>query len=240
MGPKNIKAILFLFSTLAVSLSCMGQPPEAWQTIFNGTDLEGWSVNGGKATFDVQEGLLRLQMKRNTEQHTFLQTDKKYKDFILEVDCKRDSSFYYGILFRAQDAPDTAHVRLYGYQVKVDHISSRKWTGGIFDDFGNTWNWLYTLANDVSAQHALKPAGEWDHYRIEAIGHHIKVWINDVPTANMLSWKYRKGYIAFKIHQIYNEPELEKSQVWVKNIQVVTENPRKYARKMDIPTKVVE
>ena len=111
------------------------QPAPEWKKIFNGENLDGWAITGDKGKVSVQNNSIVLNMKANTTEHTFLRTDKTYRDFIFEVDCKRDSSFQYGILFRARNAADTAHVRLNGYQVKIDH-SSRHWTGGIFDDFG--------------------------------------------------------------------------------------------------------
>jgi hypothetical protein len=188
------------------------------QTLFNGTDFSGWQKVGGDAPFEVKESCIELHQKSNTKEHSFLRTEKKYKNFVLEMDCKRDSLFYYGILFRAIDAPDTAHVRLYGYQVKVDHDKTRKWTGAIFDDFGNTWKWLTTLQED---KNALKNAGEWDNYKIEAKGNTLKVWLNGIQTADLMNNKYSEGYIAFKIHYLANKPENEKFSAQIKNIKIV-------------------
>lgn len=233
----------FIPVSFALSLLVSGslaQPDQAWKPIFDGKTFNGWSVIGGEGKVAIEEDALVLHMTANTTEHTFVRTDKQYQDFILEVDCRRDSDFYYGILFRAQPAPDTAHVRLYGYQVKVDYIPTRKWTGGIFDDFGNTWNWMYPLTDDKRAQGAIKNAGEWDHYRIEAIGDHIKVWLNGIPTSNIINSKYGKGHIAFKIHFLGDDPEKEKTAAWIKNVRIVTANPGKYSQSMDIEPKIVE
>jgi hypothetical protein len=184
--------------------------------------LQDWQKVGGDAPFEVKDNCIELHQKANSKEHTFLRTDKKYKDFILELECKRDAQFYYGILFRAVDAPDTAHVRLYGYQVKIDHDKSRKWTGAIFDDFGNTWKWLTTLKDDTTAQNALKNAGEWDKYKIEAFGNTIKVWLNGTQTATLTNDKYSEGYIALKIHFLGNRPENEKYSAQINNIKIFT------------------
>ncbi len=175
-----------------------------------------------------------MHRKANTREHTFLRTNKKYRDFILELECRRDEQFQYGILVRAVPAPDTAHVRLYGYQVKVDHNANRRWTGAIFDDYGNTWRWLSTLSDNPEAQNALKEAGLWDHYRIELIGNHLKVWVNGVAATNLISEKYRKGYIALKIHFLGDNVALEKPTAWVRNIRIITRNPGEYSRPMEI------
>jgi hypothetical protein len=213
---------------------------QSWQPLFNGKNLNGWSKVGDSATFTVEERAIRLQRKANTREHTFLRTDRKCRDFILELECQRDEQFQYGILVRAILAPDTAHVRLYGYQVKVDHNKSRRWTGAIFDDYGNTWQWLSTLSNNPKAQNALKEAGLWDHYRFELIGDTVKVWVNGVAASNFINKKYREGYIALKIHFLGDNIALEKPTARIRNIRIITKNPERFSRPMDIPLLVVE
>ena len=235
----NIKLFLICLTMLSV-YNTDAQQSNKWKHLFNGKNLEGWSVIGGAGKVEVEDGAIVLRQTANTKEHTFVHTKKKYKDFILEVDCRRDPRFFYGILFRAQKAPDTAHVRLYGYQSKVDHKKDRSWTGGIFDDFGNIWNWMYTPDTDERAKKTLKPAGEWDHYRIEAIGNTIKVWLNDIPISHIQNTKYKKGYIAFKIHFLGNNKEQEKQRAWIKNVRIVTSHLSKYAKVMDLPVRIVD
>ena len=68
----------------------------------------------------------------------------------------------------------------------------------------------------------------------------IKVWLNGIPTANIINNKYKKGYIAFKIHFLGDNPEKEKSAAWIKNVRIITSKVKKYSKLMDIPVKVVE
>jgi hypothetical protein len=211
---KKLRPVLILL------LLSHGSICQSWQALFNGRNLDGWSVVGDSATFTVEDGAIRMHRKANTREHTFLRTDKMYRDFIVELECKRDEEFQYGILVRATPAPDMAHVRLYGYQVKVDHNKNRRWTGAIFDDFGNTWQWLSTLTDNPEAQNALKAAGLWDHYRFELVGDRVKVWLNGVLTANVINSQYKEGYIALKIHFLGDNPALEKPTAQVRNIRV--------------------
>jgi hypothetical protein len=189
-----------------------------------------WKTAGDIAPFLFKEHSIEMHQKANTKEHSFLITKKKYTNFILEFEGKRDSSFHYGLLFRADKAPDTAHVRLYGYQVKIDHIKTRGWTGAIFDDFGNTWQWISTNENNPQAQKALKPAGEWDKFRIEAIDAHIVVWLNGIITADILNSKYQKGHIALKIHALGNKKELEAAKAEFRNIRIIDRNFKKYSK----------
>lgn len=215
---KKVTALFLLFSFCQ---NAQAQKPEEWTSLFNGKDLAGWSVVGDSATFTVEEGAIRMHRKANTREHTFLRTNKKYGDFTLELECKQEQQFQYGILVRAIPAPDTANVRLYGYQLKFDQNKNRRWTGAIFDDFGNTWQWLSTLTDNPEAQNALKEAGQWDHYRFELLGDTIKVWVNGVEASNLVNTKYQEGYIALKIHSLGNNPALEKPTAWVRNIRII-------------------
>jgi hypothetical protein len=212
--------------TLSFSFSFSQKP---WKPLFNGKDLSSWEKVGDTAPFDLIDDKIVMHQKANTREHSFLRTKKKYRNFILEFDAKRDASFYYGVLFRAQNAPDTAHVRLYGYQVKVDHLKTRQWTGAIFDDFGNTWSWINTLENNPTAQKALLNPGEWDHFRIEAIDDHIKVWLNEVVTSDIKNSKYKAGFIALKIHFLGDKKEMEIHKAEFKNIRIIDQNAEKHA-----------
>jgi hypothetical protein len=215
--------------------------PPPWVSLFDGKDLKGWSIKGGSGKAWVQDGEIICHQVTNTLEHTFVCTDAKFGDFILEADCKIDGDFNSGILFRAIDMPDVKPpaCRLNGYQVKIDP-TPRKWTGGVFEDYGGkSWQWYYTLTNDVVAREAFK-IGEWNTFRVEAIGKSIKVWVNGVPTVNMTHGKYTNGYIALKIHALGEKPAPKNVFGHFKNLRLITENPSAYAQPMSLPVKVVE
>lgn len=211
---------------------------EPWQKLFNGTDFSGWIVSGSNGKAWIEDSAIVCHQVVNTPEHTFVRTKKKYSDFILEADCKLEGELHTGFLLRCIETPDTATVSLYGYQVKIDP-TTRRWTGGVFDDFGKTWSWWYTLANDERARSAFK-MGEWNHFRMEAIGDNIKVWVNDIPTSYLINKKYKKGYIALKIHSMGDTPEKEKELMRYKNIRIITKNPANYQKPMDIPAIAME
>jgi hypothetical protein len=78
------------------------------------------------------------------------------------------------------------------------------------------------LKDNEKAQNALKNAGEWDNYRVEAIGKKIKVWLNGIQTTDLTNDKYPEGYIALKIHFLGNRPENEKYSAQIKNFKIFT------------------
>ena len=184
---------------------------EPWVSLFNGRDLTGWKIVAltNPAPAVVEDGVMVLRQRTNTIEHTFVASEREYDDFILELDLKDDPGFNSGILLRCVDASADARVQLNGYQVKIDN-TPRAWTGGIFDDFGDSWTWLHDLADNERGRAAFK-LGEWAHFRIECIGPTIKVWVNGVPTCNLIDEKYRKGCIAFKIGEFVVERRIIKS-----------------------------
>lgn len=92
---------------------------DPWKTIFNGNDFSGWSIIGSFGKAWIQDSAIHCHMVSNTTEHTFVRKNKKYKDFILEVDCKTDGFIHSGFLLRCVEAPDTAKVCIFGYQVKI-------------------------------------------------------------------------------------------------------------------------
>ncbi len=213
-----------------------------WKYLFNGKDFTNWKMVGGVGVAEIKDSAFYCHMTANTKEHTFVSTKEKYGDFILEMDVNADPGYNTGILLRCIDKPascDTCKVSLYGYQVKVDPSPTRRWTGGIFDDFGASWRWLYDLSKNEPAQKA-STIGEWNHFRVEAIGSAIKVWVNGVPATHLINQKYTEGYIALKIHSLNNAPEEEKKIGRFKNIRILTRKLHKYSKKMDLPPQYVD
>ena len=228
---------LLLLASAVTSFAA--EPP--WRSLFNGRDLTGWKIVGAnpKAYTAVQDGALTGHMVRGTPEHTFFCTEEKFGDFILELELFQTGGFNTGILFRCIDTPATASVRLHGYQVKIDPSPTRRWTGGIFDDYGRNWLWLQTLADDERARTAYR-FNEWARFRIEAVGRTLKVWVNGIPTAHLLHDKYPRGNIAFKIHSFpaTGDAAQEKNLIRFRNIRILTADLARHAQPMDLPRRI--
>ncbi len=225
-----------ILGCLFLSMVLTGRAAEEapWISLFNGHDFTGWKIvsRSDPASAVVEDGAMVLRQRRNTTEHTFVTSRQLFGDFILELDLKDDPGFNSGILLRCADAPAAAKVRLNGYQIKIDN-TPRAWTGGIFDDFGGDWKWLYDLKDDARARAAFH-LGAWAHFRIECLGSAMKVWVNGVPTGHLIDEKYRAGYLAFKIHAIGDNPNAGQNAIRLKNIRIITDQPRRYAQPMDL------
>jgi hypothetical protein len=226
----------FTFIFLLLSYLSKAQPDEAWESLFNGINLEGWTIVDPPVSAVVKDSSILIHMTPHTSRHAFIRTNKQYKDFIFEVDFKRDKAIDSGVLFRGVSTSDSAYTALFGYMVKIDPRAHRLWTGGIFLDYGKEYNWLESLEGNEKGRQAEKGKGEWNRLRIEAIGDEMKVWLNDIPTAYILDDRYKAGYIAFKIHHLKSGDENKtKLAIAYKNARIITQNLEKYARSTSLP-----
>ena len=244
MKLKKSLSVLCLFACLMLASCPQSNEGGSWEVLFNGHNLDGWRIVGSKGIAVVADSAIVCNQVTDTNEHTFVCTNEKYSDFILEMDIKTDSKCNSGILLRASEqAPEeceAGYVSLYGYQVKLDSQLQRKWTGGIFYDFGNSWRWLYSLEHDERARNANR-VGEWNHFRIEAIGSSIKVWVNNIPVTHLINSDYKEGYIAIKIHSLpphFKDQEIRYGRY--KNIRIMTQHPEKHVMAMDLPALEVQ
>ena len=210
---KSLLTICFL-TFLTSNLS--GQAP--WKDLFNGTDLKGWTKKNGNAEYKIKDKTIIGISQMNTP-NTFLCTDETYGDFVLEMEVKVEVGLNSGIQIRSLSDPSVMNGRVHGYQVEIDP-GGRAWSGGIYDEARN--GWLYPLSINPKGQKAFIN-GQWNKYHIEAIGSHLKTWINGIPCANLWDAQTARGLIALQVHQIKNESQNGLTVQW-RNIRIATEN----------------
>jgi hypothetical protein len=85
------------------------------------------------------------------------------------------------------------------------------------------------LKNNPDAQKAFRQ-GQWNHYRIEAIGDTLKTWINGVAAAHLIDDRTARGFIGLQVHSIHEEDK-NGTQVSWKNIRIMTKDLEKYSQK---------
>jgi hypothetical protein len=208
--------------------------PEArWTSLFNGRDLTGWEVRDGTSTVLVDDGAM-VAFHQGTSGHTYLTTEKSYGDFILELDVKVIGDLNSGILLRGVSDPNFRNGKVHGYQMEIDQ-TERQWTGGIYEEMGR--GWLYSLEGKDDAKKAYNPS-EWNHYRIEAIGEHFRIWVNGIPTLNMSDKKTTEGVIGFQIHNLPKNGG--GGSVSIRNVRIVSEDAGNSIQGIAIPEVAVE
>ena len=134
---------------------------------------------------------------------------------MLELEVRVDSLLNSGIQIRSNSLPDYQNGRVHGYQVEIDP-SERAWSGGIYDE--GRRGWLFNLQGRSAAQKAFKQ-GQWNHYRIEARGNHIRTWVNGVLAADLVDSMTAEGFIGLQVHSI-GHPGLAGRTVEWRNVRV--------------------
>lgn len=222
--------IAYVIALALLTLSAQAQNGN-WKNLFNGKDLSGWKAVAGKATFEVKDGVIEGTAVFGTG-NTFLVTEEMYTDFILEVDLKINHiSSNSGIMARGQFDPAARNGEglVFGYQIEADP-TPRAWSGGVYDEARR--GWFYTLDLNPAAKSAFK-MGEWNTYRIEAIGNTIKTWVNGQEVAYFVDDMDAKGFIGLQVHSIQKKED-EGRKTYFRNVKIQTNNLKPLPFKGDV------
>ncbi len=211
-------------SGVACLLAATGTQALEWQPLFDGETLEGWSKEGGSATYRVEDGTIVGESRMDTP-NTFLVTAAEYGDFILEYEILVDPGLNSGVQIR-NNLGDRDIVS--GYQVEVD-TSVRAFTGGIYDE--QRRQWLYPLSRNEKGRAAFRH-GEWNRFRVEAIGDTLNVWVNDIQTARVVDEATDRGFIGLQVHSIATSELAGRSVRW-RNLRILTEGLETERRRPD-------
>jgi hypothetical protein len=206
-------------ATVAMAvLSCMAMAAGAREVpLFDGKTLKGWKQLGGAAEYQVRDGAI-VGITRPDVPNSFLVTEQTYGDFILEFDVRQDvGPTNSGVQFRSLSTPEFENGRVHGYQTDIDP-SPRQWSGSIYEEARR--GWFYTGELNPAAK-ALYQYGEWNRYRVEAIGPRLRVWINGGAVADVIDGQTPAGFIGLQVHSI-NKPEEAGRTVSWRNLTVQT------------------
>jgi hypothetical protein len=207
------------FAVLCVSLGCSNVMAADAPALFDGKTLTGWKQLDGAAEYKVVDGAIVGTARPDTP-NSFLVTEKTYSDFILEFQVRQDGGpTNSGVQFRSLSTPDFQNGRVRGYQTDIDP-SPRQWSGSLYDEAQR--GWLYTGELNPPAK-ALYKYGEWNHYRVEAIGPRLRVWINGGAAADVIDGAIASGFIGLQVHSISGADEAGRSVSW-RDLKLQTRN----------------
>jgi hypothetical protein len=207
--------MLMLASVLYFSPLSSFAADDGWVSLYDGKTLRGWSRVNGEATYESRDGAI-VGTTRMASPNSFLATDQKYRDFVLEFDVRQDGGpANSGVQIRSAIDPKYNEGRVFGYQVDIDP-SERDWSGTLYDE--QRRGWLYPGPLNPSARGVYK-MGEWNRFRIEAVGATIRTWVNGTPVAHLIDNVSSEGFIALQIHSIDRSEEAGRTTAW-RNIRI--------------------
>lgn len=162
---------------------------KAQESLFNGKNLDGWTVHGTELWY-VEDGLLVCESGPD-KAYGYLSTDKYYDDFELTLEFKQEANGNSGIFIRST----VEGTKVSGWQVEVAPPGSD--TGGVYESYGRGW----LIKPDKSKDSALK-MGEWNEMKIRVVGDKITTWLNGTPMIELEDQKIGngKGSVALQIH----------------------------------------
>ena len=158
-----------LLLTLCLAAAALPAAEAGFTDLFNGKDLTGWTLVGGKGPgYIVENGTIVCPENGGGN----LLTEKEFSDFVLRLEFKLTPGGNNGVGIRAPLKGDIAYS---GMEIQIldqdhekykTHLQPWQHTGSVYNVFP---------AADVKA---LKPVGEWNTYEITAKGPQIKVVLN--------------------------------------------------------------
>ncbi|GAB4154880.1 MAG: hypothetical protein Tsb009_31630 [Planctomycetaceae bacterium] len=187
-------AALMVFSLTSTSLLAA----DKWVSLFDGKTLNGWKQRNGTAKYSVDNGTI-LGVTNEGSPNSFLCSQKIYGDFELLFEVKVDDALNSGVQIRSASKKNFKNYRVHGPQVE---IATNGTAGFVYGEALGT-GWLSDKAKVDKKTNAFKK-GEWNKYRVLAVGNSIKTWVNGVPVADLIDLKsnMKRGFIGLQVHSI--------------------------------------
>lgn len=195
-----------LLSFASTPLRAADEPGTNFKPLFNGTNLSGWvPVNVAPRTFTVRDGMIVSTGKPTG----ILRTDRQYENFILELEWKHIQPkgnagvFIWSEPMTAPGTPFAKSIEVQILDVAAGNLDgSYTGHGDVFSIHGarmvpdrpHPGGWERCLPSESRAN----PAGQWNHYRIEARDGVLKLAVNGKVVSGASGCNPRKGYICLE------------------------------------------
>lgn len=216
MPPRPSFRLIVCILTLWLAADVRADDTEVFTPLFNGHDLAGWiPVNVASNTFTVRDGMIV-----STGMPTgVMRTEKQYENFIIELDWKHIKPGGNAGLFVWADpltAPGVPFARAIEVQILDGHETADYTSQGdlfaihgakLTPDRPHPKGWMRCLPSEART----KPAGEWNHYRVECRDGRITLAVNGKIVSGGSQCSHSKGYICL---------ESEGSECHFRNIRI--------------------
>ncbi len=202
-----MRNIVYLVAITVVT-SCAQAGEQNFRPLFNGKDLTGWNTTGNWVV--EKDNTITLKPRpgeRGWQRYKdYLTTDRKYGNFVLDLEFKFNATGNSGVFMRVGDLKD--HVKS-GFEVQILDTHGKKNFGA--HDCGGV------IGTSSPSKMVVKPAGEWNRYTITLKGNHLQVVLNGEPIQDLdlsqtkLKDRPAKGYISFQD---------EAKRIWYRNVRI--------------------
>lgn len=185
-----MRSLLALIPLVLAAPACqMLSSDDEWQVLFDG-DASGWAM-AGPGGFHVEGDT----MTAHGGMGLYWYTQQAFEDFVLEfewkvTDATNNSGVFVRFPFPENDKGEMdPWVAVHnGYEFQICD------TGGDGHNTGSAYSF------QGSTHMPTKPVGEWNHYRIEAVGQQYTVTINGEVVNEFTGERQTAGYIGLQNH----------------------------------------
>lgn len=167
-------------------------------TLYNGKDLTGWSTTGN--WLPQEDGSLLIQPRdgeRGWQRYgAYLWSEKKYGDFVLDVEYAYPPGGNSGVFFRVGDLSNPVAT---GIEAQVLDSSEKEDALGPHDHGG-------IISAAAPAKNMSRPPNEWNRMVVTCIGSHLQVELNGEQIIDTeldegpLQDRPLEGYIGLQDH----------------------------------------
>lgn len=214
MRNQRIARVLVLAAVASVGCVLAAQkkaklPGEDWVSLFNGTDLTGWT-RIGKESWTVENGV--IHGKGLTQAYGYLETRKNYKDFQLSLRFKCVGDGNSGVFFHTGFKPGSVDTTQ-GMQFEID-CKMMHHTGGVYGEDGRGW-----VVWPAPENESVVRMGEWNDYLVEVTGNRYKSRLNGVPMVDFTDPNASSfdGKIALQLHA-GGQGNMEFKDLWIRDL----------------------
>lgn len=155
------------FALLLLAASAMAADL-GFVSLFNGKDLDGWFLAGGKGRgYVVENGVILCPADGGGN----LLTNKEYANFVLRFEFRMEPGGNNGVGIRTPKEGDAAYV---GMEIQILDHDHERYAGRLkpTQRHGSVYDLIPAMKD------TLKPAGEWNQEEITANGSRIQVRLN--------------------------------------------------------------
>jgi len=201
-----------MIAVLLLAQPAQGEPKprdaDGFSPMFNGENLDGWKTTGNWVLEDG--GIVTLRPRPGEEgwqrYDAYLMTDRKYTDFVIDLEFKIGKGGNSGVFFRVDDPLNPVDT---GIEVQILDTHGKKDPG--HHDCGGV------IRTAAPSKNMAKPAGEWNRYIITSQDGQLTVVLNGEQIIDLrfdesaMKDRPEIGYIGFQD---------EAKRVWYRNVRI--------------------
>lgn len=165
---------------------------EGFESLFNGSDLEGWKFVGTEESWSAQDGV----MVCDGEGRGWIRPDRKYANFVLRLSYRISEWGNSGVFLRTSEEGRPA---FQGMEIQLldghPELPAVKENGAIYESI-------------APSSHPENPAGEWNDIELSCEGPVVRVEINGTEVVRCdtsmhpdLKDRLTTGYIGLQNHR---------------------------------------